>query len=127
MTNYIKYEVIVYPNGDKAWFLNGKFHREDGPAVEDSDGDKGWYLNGKLHREDGPAIERINGDKFWYLNGKRHREDGPAREYSNGGKYWYLNGESITQEEFNERMSPTIEMTMAQINEALGKNVKVVK
>jgi hypothetical protein len=127
MTNYIKYEVKVYADGGKYWYLNGKFHREDGPAVEDSDGDKGWYLNGKLHREDGPAIERINGDKFWYLNGKRHREDGPAREYSNGGKYWYLNGESITQEEFNERMSPTIEMTMAQINEALGKNVKVVK
>ena len=38
--------------------LNGKLHREDGPAIEDSDGDKYWYLNDKLHREDGPAIER---------------------------------------------------------------------
>ena len=26
-----------------------------------------WYLNGKLHREDGPAVS-TNGDKDWYLN-----------------------------------------------------------
>ena len=46
---------------------------------------------------------------------------------TNGDKYWYLNGKYLTEEEFNERMVPTVEMTMAQINEALGKNVKVVK
>jgi hypothetical protein len=33
-------------------------------------GDKYWFLNRKYHREDGPAIERSNGDKYWYLNGK---------------------------------------------------------
>jgi hypothetical protein len=81
MTNYIKYEVKVY-----------------------ADGDKHWWLKGQRHREDGPAVELSNGDKHWYLNGKR-----------------------LTEEEFNERMVPTVEMTMAQINEALGKNVKVVK
>jgi uncharacterized protein YgiM (DUF1202 family) len=81
MTNYIKYEVIVYTDGDK----------------------------------------------YWRLNGKRHREDGPAIERSNGTKLWFLNDEYLTEEEFNRRMTPTVEMTMAQINEALGKNVKVVK
>ena len=35
-----------------------------------SDGSKAWYLNGKLHREDGPAVEYSNGTKHWYLNGK---------------------------------------------------------
>jgi hypothetical protein len=104
MTNYIKYEVKVYTNGDKY-----------------------WYLNDKLHREDGPAIEWANGDKCWYLNGRLHREDGPAVECSIGYKAWYLNDERLTEEEFNERMVPEVEMTMAQINEALGKNVKVVK
>jgi hypothetical protein len=104
MTNYIKYEVEVY-----------------------EDGDKHWYLNGKLHREDGPAVERSDGHKSWYLNGKRHREDGPAIEWSDGDKFWCLNDEYLTEEEFNERMTPTVEMTMAQISEALGKNVKVVK
>ena len=27
-------------------------------------------LNGKLHREDGPAVEWANGRKHWYLNGR---------------------------------------------------------
>ena len=54
-------------------------------------GDKFWYLNGKRHREDGPACEFINGDKFWYLNGKTHREDGPAVEYHNGHKEYWIN------------------------------------
>jgi hypothetical protein len=127
MTNYIKYEVKVHTNGDKFWYLNDKLHREDGPAIEYSDGDKAWYLNGLRHREDGPAFEYTNGNKFWYLNGKQHREDGPAVEWISGSKAWFLNGENLTQEEFNKRMAPTVEMTMAQINEALGKNVKVVK
>ena len=34
MSDYIKYEVRVYKNGDKYWFLNGKYHREDGPDKE---------------------------------------------------------------------------------------------
>jgi hypothetical protein len=127
MTNYIKYEVTVYANGDKLWRLNGEFHREDGPALEYSNGGKHWLLNGKYHREDGPAIDFINGDKCWYLNGKLHREDGPAIDFINGDKCWYLNDESLTEEEHKEAMNPTVEMTMAQINEALGKNVKVVK
>jgi hypothetical protein len=81
MTNYIKYEVKVYPNGNK----------------------------------------------FWYLNDEIHREDGPAFEYSDGYKAYYLNDKYLTEAEFNKRMAPTVEMTMAQINEALGKNVKVVE
>jgi hypothetical protein len=59
------------PNGDKMWYLNGKLHREDGPAVEHPNGTKEWWLNDKLHREDGPAVERANGDKVWYLNHNR--------------------------------------------------------
>jgi len=74
MSDYIKYEVRVYSNGDKYWFLNGKYHREDGPALEYADGTKHWYINGKSHRIDGPAIENFNGSKFWYLNGKEYSE-----------------------------------------------------
>ena len=29
-----------------------------------------WWLNGKLHREDGPAVEWPNGNKEWWLNDK---------------------------------------------------------
>jgi hypothetical protein len=35
-----------------------------------SNGDKIWYLNGKLHREDGPACEYFNGAKYWYIHGE---------------------------------------------------------
>jgi hypothetical protein len=31
--------------GNKYWYLNGRRHRIDGPAVEYADGDKSWYLN----------------------------------------------------------------------------------
>ena len=62
------------------------------------DGTKEWWLNGKRHREDGPAIENANGDKIWHLNGILHREDGPAIENANGGKYWFLNNEPTDPE-----------------------------
>ena len=63
----------------------------------DANGTKYWYLNGKLHREDGPAIEYANGEKQWYLNDKLHREDGPAVELANGETRYYINGNHIPQ------------------------------
>ena len=38
----IEYKVKVYSNKTK-WFLNGKLHREDGPAIEHHNGDKGFH------------------------------------------------------------------------------------
>ena len=38
----------TYPNGDKQWWLNGKLHREDGPAVECANGTKEWWLNNEI-------------------------------------------------------------------------------
>ena len=96
----IEYTVRVYDYGDKEWFLNGKLHREDGPAVEHTDGNKFWYLNGKRHREDGPALVYPNGSKFWFVGGKRHRIDGPAVEDS--FKEFYLFDEKIEDEKLYE-------------------------
>ena len=100
----IEYTVKVYPNGTKFWYLNGKYHREDGPAVEYANGDKGWYLNGKLHREDDPAIEWADGTKFWYLNGIK-----------------------MTEEEHQQQTNPAKELTVAEIEALLGHKVKIVK
>jgi len=105
MSDYTTYEVRVYADGTKWWHLNGKRHREDGPAIEKADGTKWWYLNDKLHREDGPAIEYASGGEKWYLNDKLHREDGPAVEYANGTKQWWLHGENLTEEEHRQRIS----------------------
>ena len=102
----IKYEVTVDDNGNKFWYLNGKRHRTDGPAMEYADGDKLWYLNGNLHRTDGPAIEYADGSKAWYLNGKCHRTDGPAVEFADGTKYWYLNGKKLTEAQWREQTKP---------------------
>ena len=73
-------------------------------------GNKYWYLNGKLHREDGPAIELTNGNKYWYLNNELHREDGPACEHVNGTKFWYLNGIKLSEQEFLRRTSPELQV-----------------
>ena len=85
-------ECKVYPGGSGEWFLHGKYHREDGPAIERADGSKAWFLNGKRHREDGPAIEYADGSRRWWLHGKRHREDGPAIENADGTRRWWLHG-----------------------------------
>jgi hypothetical protein len=91
-------------NGEKMWYLNGKIHREDGPAVERSNGDKEWFLNGVRHREDGPAIVKTNGMRMWYLNGKLHREDGPATIHTSGAMaHWVLNNEDTTAQEVFRR------------------------
>ncbi len=119
----IEYKVRVHDNGDKFWYLNGKHHREDGPAIEYSNGTKYWYLNGKYHREDGPAIEWADGTKYWYLNGKFHREGGPAVERANGTKYWYLNGKRLTEAEHREQ-TQTCANKIVEID---GKKYKLVE
>ena len=64
------------------------------------DGSKAWYVDDKHHREDGPAVEDANGYKAWYVDGKRHRTDGPAIEYTDGSKEWYVDDIQYTEEEF---------------------------
>ena len=104
--NYVSYidlsepefEYREYSNGTKAWFKNGKYHRENGlPAFVDSDGSREWYKDGKLHRDDDlPAVLCSDGTKEWYKNGERHREgDAAAIIRANGTKAWYKNGNKI--------------------------------
>ena len=62
----------VDSDGDKKWTLNGKLHRDDGPAYIDLDGHKEWWRHGKLHREDGPAVMYASGKSTYYLNHVRY-------------------------------------------------------
>tara|TARA_R110000772_G_scaffold89304_2_gene185125 strand:- start:13892 stop:14068 length:177 start_codon:yes stop_codon:yes gene_type:complete len=50
-----------------------------------------------------------------------------VKVYPNGTKRWYLNDKQLTEAEFNRRMNPVKEMTVAEIAAALGYDVKVVK
>lgn len=63
------YEKIV--NGkDNIWYrLNGQPHCADAPAVSLISGYEAWYINGKLHREDGPAIIWPDGRRECWLDG----------------------------------------------------------
>jgi hypothetical protein len=119
----IEYKVKVHATGTKEWFLNGKLHREDGPALEFANGHKSWHLNGDLHREDGPAVEWANGDKMWWLNGKYHREDGPAVERVDGDKVWFLNGKELTEKEHQDQ-TQTCTNKVIEID---GKKYKLVE
>lgn len=66
------------------WYVGGKLHRLDGPAVEPETGENQWYLDGELHRQDGPATTYFKNNKAnscWLVHGKKHRLDGPAIVY----------------------------------------------
>ena len=122
------YKVIVDNDSSIFWYNeNDQFHREDGPAIEWADGSKQWFINGKHHREDGPAIEGSYGDKYWFINNKLHREDGPAVDCANGYKKWYINGEELSEQEFINRTQKCVELTIQDIENLVGKRVKIVK
>lgn len=45
--NGLEYEVSKHKNGTKYWYLDGKLHRINGPAVIYSDGTVEYWVNGK--------------------------------------------------------------------------------
>jgi hypothetical protein len=57
------------------------------------------FKDGKWHREDGPAVVWFSETQFWMKDGLRHRENGPACIWNDGGKSWYLNGEHLKSED----------------------------
>ena len=71
----VEYRVKVYDDKTEWLNLDGKYHREDGPAVEYVDGYKAWYWNGQRHRLDGPAIEDADGTEYFFIDGKHYTEE----------------------------------------------------
>ena len=73
-----------------------------------------YILNGKYHREDGPAFISYSSDgsvgssglsyEKYMLNGEHHREDGPAWIYyhRDGSTYedYFLNGKYYSKEDY---------------------------
>ena len=74
-----------------------------------------YGINGKYHREDGPACICYYKDgsiqfKEYWINGKRHREDGPAYigYHPNGNieyKYYYIYGTHLNENEWYKQLS----------------------
>jgi hypothetical protein len=46
--DHLKYDIISDDNGTERWFLNGKIHREGGPAIIWADGAQAWWIDGRL-------------------------------------------------------------------------------
>ena len=103
---------IIYRNGTRIWYRNGKKHRDrDLPAVlygnEPVKNDCEWWVDGKRHRdtidENGallPAVDNFFG-KEWWIDGERHRGTGsdprgegpdPALIYYDGNQKWFRHG-----------------------------------
>lgn len=82
---------------------NGNFHRESGPAVINENGDKHWYLHGKLHRIDGPAIEwSKHGSKKinqWWIEGKLYSK----KEFNNHPLVVALKEKQLFEKIINEK------------------------
>jgi hypothetical protein len=63
--------IVKWNNGDIEYYKNGKWHREDGPAIIYFDGYQEWCLEGKLHNLNGPAIIYSDGREEYWINGKQ--------------------------------------------------------
>ena len=60
---------VSYNGGNEEWRTSNRtYHRLDGPAFISYDGSKQWIVEGKTHREDGPAVEWANGINTWWLH-----------------------------------------------------------
>lgn len=124
-----KYYVEVLDHSTR-WYCEPEcwtLHRVEGPAIEYANGHGEWFRNGLRHNSNGPAITWADGDKWWYKHGQRHREDGPAFEGARGKRLWFLEDKCVSEEEHARLTAPAQEMTVAQIEAALGHKVKVVK
>ena len=91
---------VVYANGTKWWYREGKIHRDGAPAVIFPNGVEEWWQNGRRHRDGGPAVifpssAAVNpegrGVRQWWSGGKLIREDlpGPVQRYRSMMKQAY--------------------------------------
>ena len=70
----------VFERSETRYYLNGKAHREDLPAVINDDGMLQYWLNGQLHRLDGPAIScrkksNLRWDDEYRIHGRRYNKE----------------------------------------------------
>lgn len=61
--------------GDIFHLEDGFLHNEDGPSIEYANGTKWWMLNGKLHRDNGPAIIDKKEIVGYWINGEPATEE----------------------------------------------------
>lgn len=112
------------------WYINGKLHRDNEPAIEWAEGGQDWYQHGKRHRTGGPAISFAGGvDGSWLINDKLHRLDGPAVNFETKQQWYYINDISYSKQTFPkgvQKWVSYIEVTTEDIKQAIG-NYRIVE
>ena len=107
---------IIYLNDD------GELHRLDGPALIDAGtGYEAWFNNGKFHRDGGPARKCVEGTLEWWENGGIHKDDGPAVITPMGHKLWAIHGVWLREADEGKIrcMSPQIMLLLERDPEAI--------
>jgi len=135
--NMIEYTVKVYANGTKFWYLNGKLHREDGPATEYADGTKHWYLNDeKLTEEE--FNRRMNPPTSKFKIGDKVTAPAYLGEWTNCTVIdinfcdeWPIqcvrpDGKAAVFRENELEFMPK-ELTVKEISELLGYQIKIIQ
>lgn len=112
-------QIIIRPT---VHLKEGKFHREDGPAVYTDDGKyQIWARNGILHRLDGPALITPTLTLYAVL-GRLHREDGPAVIRPKGQEEYWLMGQPIPSLELYHQLVQQFGEFCRNVSESLGDN-----
>jgi len=70
--------------------------KEQPKCTVDQFGTKRWRLHGKYHREDGPAVEQPAGVKYWYLNGKEAHPETLVDLHLSRGTFCYYDEQTDT-------------------------------
>ena len=93
----------------------------------DNDGTTSWYNEQNIrHNESGPALIKPNGYNAYFINGKLHNESGPAIIYTNGDAAYFINNIELTKEQWLAKTT-TKELTLSEVIEKLGYNIKIIK
>jgi len=93
---------LITAAGERQWFAHGQRHREDGPAWIHVDGGLSWWQQGRVHRDGAPALIDAAVDdgarvrEAWYRHGELHRVDGPAVILGDGTRQWWLEGAQVS-------------------------------
>ena len=134
----IEYTVKVDADGNKFWYLNDKFHREDGPAIEFANGTKYWYLNDELHCEE-EFNRRMNSPTSKFKIGDKVTAPAYLGEWTdctviniNYCDEWPIqcvlpDGMTGIFRENELELITVKELTVEEISELLGYEVKVVE
>ena len=93
------YERITLQEWDQLTDLSGYYH------VIYNDKFEFYYVNGRYHRKDGPAVIEHGVREVWFEFGRMHSSCGPAVTWNDGRKEYWLNNVRLSRNEWLDCLS----------------------